>query len=98
MISKCPNCKKEDTMCYDATWGVCGACGWRGNPSSFGYNWEEVEKQEAEEDERVKPGYVVKEDVTYVKYEDIPKPVVKRRKKEDRIIDVFNGAETASDE
>lgn len=44
MKTICPNCKREDTMNYDATWGVCNACGWRGNPSAFGWTPEPVEE------------------------------------------------------
>jgi predicted nucleic acid-binding Zn ribbon protein len=32
----CPNCKKEETMINEGAWGMCGACGWRGNPLAFG--------------------------------------------------------------
>lgn len=51
MTTICPNCKREDTMNYDATWGVCNACGWRGNPSAFGFDYAELDKMDAEDDE-----------------------------------------------
>ena len=51
MTTVCPNCKREDTMNYDATWGVCNSCGWRGNPSAFGFDYAELDKMDAEDDE-----------------------------------------------
>jgi hypothetical protein len=54
MKTICPNCKREDTMNYDATWGVCNACGWRGNPSAFGWNLEEALKEDFPDDDIMK--------------------------------------------
>lgn len=50
MKTICPNCKREDTMNYDATWGVCNACGWRGNPSAFGFDYAELDKMDVLDD------------------------------------------------
>lgn len=54
MTTICPNCKREDTMNYDATWGVCNACGHRGNPSAFGWKLEEALKEDFTEPDETK--------------------------------------------
>lgn len=51
MTTICPNCKREDTMNYDATWGICNACGHRGNPSAFGWKLEEALKEDFPQEE-----------------------------------------------
>lgn len=68
MTTICPNCKREDTMNYDATWGVCNACGWRGNPSAFGWNPEEALKEDFPEE--TKPPKRKKGERLHTMYED----------------------------